>query len=213
MELNELHTALASAQGEMSAPHKNKEVTVKMKSGGSYKFKYATLDGIIENTLRPTLPKHGLWFAQRVENGQMVTRITHASGQYMDCGIPCPNLPNAPQEAGSLLTYFKRYSLCAAFGIMADEDDDANIAQGNDYDKSSSQPQKQEMTKSITDAQSALLVTLCSTSGTDVKKILKAYNIGALPELPASAFDNVKSRLETTLAEKPKTKQPEMENT
>jgi hypothetical protein len=60
--------------------------------------------------------------------GQMVTRIMHESGEWMNCGIPMPSLPAKPQEAGGVISYFKRYSLCAALGIVADEDDEKNVA-------------------------------------------------------------------------------------
>jgi len=132
-----LYTALATAQGAMPQPNKDREVTVAMRKadgtpGGNYKFKYATLENCI-STVRPHLAANGLGFVQFIAPGEMVTRIFHASGEFLDCAIPMPNLPNKPQEAGSLISYFKRYSLCTALGITADEDDDANIAQGNDY--------------------------------------------------------------------------------
>jgi len=136
MEIN-LYTALAAAQGAMPQPNKDREVTVAMRKadgspGGNYKFKYATLENCI-STVRPHLAANGLGFVQFIAPGEMVTRIFHSSGEFLDCAIPMPNLPNKPQEAGSLISYFKRYSLCTALGITADEDDDANIAQGNDY--------------------------------------------------------------------------------
>lgn len=133
MEHKNLAAALVAAQFDLSAPAKNRTVKVKSEKG-SYSFDYATLDGIVEHTLRPVLPKHGLWFAQLYADGQMVTRIIHESGETMDCGVPMPNLSPKPQEAGSLISYFKRYSLCQAFGLVAEEDDDGNIAQGNGFD-------------------------------------------------------------------------------
>lgn len=128
-----LQSALVKAQGEMGAPRKDREVTVKMKTGGSYKFSYATMAGMIEAD-RPILAKHGLGFVQFVSDGALVTRIVHEGGEHLDCPIPMPNLPNAPQEVGSIITYFKRYSYSAAFGRVADEEDDANIAEGNGYE-------------------------------------------------------------------------------
>lgn len=140
-----LYTALAAAQGAMPQPNKDREVTVQMKKqdgtpAGTYKFKYATLENCI-STARPHLAANGLGFVQFITPGEMVTRIFHASGEFLDCAIPMPNLPNKPQEAGSMISYFKRYSLCTALGITADEDDDANIAQGNDYTPTEKKPQ------------------------------------------------------------------------
>lgn len=192
--MGELFSALAEAQGKMEAPSKNREVTVKLRdNGGSYKFKYATLDGIIENTLRPVLPGVGLWFVQRVEDGQIVTRITHKSGEYMDAGhIPFPNLPNKPQEAGSIITYFKRYSLCQAFGIMADEDDDANVAEGNGYEPA---PARKQEPAHINAQQLAKIQAEVDRTGTDVAALCNAYHVKALAELNAGQFADAMSVL------------------
>lgn len=132
-EFDKVFAALAKAQSALSAPSKNREVTVTMKTGGKYKFKYATLDHLIEHIRKP-FTDNGLWFVQRTEPGAMVTRIVHESGQWCDSAVPMPNLPNAPQEAGSVLTYFRRYSLAVAAGLASDEDDDANVAEGNGYE-------------------------------------------------------------------------------
>jgi hypothetical protein len=125
-----LYAALAAAQGEMRQPVKDREVAVSTKTGRSYKFRYATLDACMA-VARPVLAKHGLAVVQFVQDGALVTSILHASGEGMDCPLPLPPMPNSPQEAGSLITYFKRYGYCAALGIVADEDDDANAAEGN----------------------------------------------------------------------------------
>lgn len=40
--------------------------------------------------------------------------------------------PPGPQEHGSAITYMRRYALMAALGLVADEDDDAHRASGQD---------------------------------------------------------------------------------
>ena len=128
-----LNAALIAAQAELPAPRKDREVEVfSRRTNSKYKFKYATMAGMME-TDKPVLARHGLGFVQFVSDGAMVTRILHKSGEALDCPLPMPSLPDAPQEAGSLITYFKRYSYSAAFGRVADEEDDANIAEGNSY--------------------------------------------------------------------------------
>lgn len=129
-----IHGALARAQAALSAPSKNREVEVKLRDDkGKYKFKYATLDHLIEHVRKP-LTDNGLWFFQRTDPGVMVTVLTHESGETIESAIPMPNLPAKPQEAGSVLTYFRRYSLSIALGLASDEDDDANVAEGNGYE-------------------------------------------------------------------------------
>jgi hypothetical protein len=133
-----LAASLVAAQSELHAPAKNRTVNVP----GKYKFDYATLDEITERVLRPVLPKHGLWFVQGVKDGHMVTTILHEGGETFDAGhLPMPTPANArPQEAGSLVTYYKRYSLCAAFGLVADEDDDGTAASGETFQTSARKP-------------------------------------------------------------------------
>jgi hypothetical protein len=56
------------------------------------------------------------------------TVILHSSGQWLSCGvIAVPVVKNDAQGYGSALTYARRYSLSAAFGV-APEDDDGNAA-------------------------------------------------------------------------------------
>jgi hypothetical protein len=109
------------------------EGAVKGKVNPAFRSKYADLSAVID-AIKPHLVEHGLWFVQRthpVDGGVGVeTVILHASGQSMSCGVL--RLPAAKQDAqgyGSALTYARRYSLMAAFGVPA-EDDDGNAATG-----------------------------------------------------------------------------------
>jgi hypothetical protein len=90
---------------------------------GKYKYRYATLPGIL-NHIRPEMAKNGLWYTQRVVSGHMVTRIIHQSGEWFDTGhVPMPDMKGDPQGIGAIISYFKRYSLTAAMGLAADDDD------------------------------------------------------------------------------------------
>ena len=133
-ETDKISAALAKAQAKIQSPSKDKTVKVSgtSKSGKSfnYNFKYATLDAVID-AVRGPLTSNEMWFYQSVENGNMTTTLTHSSGQTIVSQLPMPKLPDGAQECGSLLTYFKRYGLCAALGITAEEDDDANASEGN----------------------------------------------------------------------------------
>ena len=127
--------ALAKAQANITSPPRNREVTVKMKSGGTYKFKYATLDSIIDHVRGP-LTANGLWFTQTLEgddNGKyrLITALIHSSGQSIKSETPLLVVEAGNQAFGSALTYMRRYALCSILGVAADEDDDANSAEGN----------------------------------------------------------------------------------
>ncbi len=125
-EIKDLVGALAKAQGEIEAPVKDATVT------GSYTFKYATLDGIL-SAIRKPFSENGLWFIQTIDGEAMVTRILHSSGQWIDCEsqLIMPS-DKKPQSYGSALTYSKRYGLCMALGIAAEDDDDGNMAAGHE---------------------------------------------------------------------------------
>lgn len=131
---DKIAAALAKAQSAITSPERNREVEVKTKSGGSYKFKYATLDSIIDHVREP-LTKNGLWFTQTLANGdgkyRLVTTLLHESGQSIVSETPLLVQGQGNQEFGSALTYMRRYALTALLGVAADEDDDANSADGN----------------------------------------------------------------------------------
>lgn len=128
--VNELAAALAKAQSEITAPPRNKTVTVKTKTGARYEFRYATLDSIIDH-IRGPLTSNGLCFTQAIEGTELVTTLYHTSGQSIGSRTPLIVQEQGNQAFGSAITYMRRYALTALLGIAADEDDDANAAEGN----------------------------------------------------------------------------------
>lgn len=137
MEIDKIAAALAAAQAQITSPPRNREVTVKTKVGNGYAFKYATLDAIIDHVRKP-LTDNGIWFVQTLANGdgkyRLVTTLTHSSGQSITSETPLLLSGSGNQEFGSALTYMRRYALTAMLGIAADEDDDANQADGNNVE-------------------------------------------------------------------------------
>jgi hypothetical protein len=122
--------ALAKAQGEMTAPKKDR--TAKIASDkGKYEYSYADLASVID-CVRQALSKNGLSFTQTTgitERGMALeTKLLHSSGEWISSSYPLP-AAGRPQEMGSALTYARRYSLCAMLGIAAEDDDDGNAAQ------------------------------------------------------------------------------------
>lgn len=133
-QIDKIAAALAKAQGAMQNPPRNREVRVSTKTGGSYAFKYATLDAIMDAVRQP-LSDNGLSYTQTLANGdgkyRLVTKLLHESGQFLVSETPLLLNGGGNQEFGSALSYMRRYSLTAMLGIAADEDDDANSADGN----------------------------------------------------------------------------------
>lgn len=126
--MSELEAALVAAQLELQNPPKTSTAKVPTKSGGSYSYTYAPLPEILD-AVRPILQKHGLAISQDVvgEGGYVgvITRLIHQSGEDLIAG-PVMLPATDPQQAGAVITYLRRYSLCAVLGIAADEDDDAS---------------------------------------------------------------------------------------
>lgn len=119
----DLAKSLAAFQKEVKQPPKNGY-------NPHFKSEYVTLDDTIK-VINETAPKHGLSYIQTPisnENGVgVITIIMHESGQYIE--FPPLILPldkHTAQGAGSAITYARRYSISAAFGLVSDSDDDAN---------------------------------------------------------------------------------------
>ena len=127
--INEIAGALAKAQGAIINPAKDKEVTVQTKTGGTYKFKYATFDAIVSAVKKP-LSDNGLAFVQTTDTEEnslhLETTLIHSSGQWMSSTVSVKPAENTVQGLGATLTYLKRYALCALLGVVADEDTDGN---------------------------------------------------------------------------------------
>lgn len=126
-QIHELAKALAAAQAKIENAALNK-------TNPHFKSKYADLASVIDSARVP-LSSNGLAISQTTEirEGGMVLRTTlmHAgSGQWIASEYPLPQTAR-PQELGSALTYARRYCLSSIICNSADEDDDANAAEGD----------------------------------------------------------------------------------
>lgn len=124
MNIANLAQALTKAQSEI-------EGAIKDKTNPHFKSRYADLSSVVD-ALKLPLAKHGLAYVQVAhdkENAAAIeTLIIHSSGETLSCGvISVPVSKGDAQGFGSALTYARRYSLSAAFGV-APEDDDGNAA-------------------------------------------------------------------------------------
>jgi hypothetical protein len=109
------------------------EVPVIHKATQGYGYSYADLPKIFE-VINPILKKHGLGFTQQLTNNEgqncLKTVIFHESGEFMEseCMIPYVQLKgmNDYQGFGSGVTYYRRYALSSALGLVTDKDTDAS---------------------------------------------------------------------------------------
>lgn len=132
LSIQSIAKALGAFQAELQTINLDREVEVKTKAGGTYKFKYATYRNIVE-TVKPLLAKHNLSFTHLVEpDGSVTTMLLHESGEFLTSTLTIKGEQTA-QGIGSCITYAKRYSLSSLLGVVADDDDDGNIAEGNSF--------------------------------------------------------------------------------
>ena len=147
-QINELATALAKAQGEITG-------ALKDSANPFFKCKYADLASCWD-ACRAALSANGLSVVQTTARGEPVTiqwettdqtsgevsqfkvdtvelvvetTLLHASGQWIRSALPLIPRDASPQGMGSALTYGRRYGLTAMIGV-AQVDDDANAASG-----------------------------------------------------------------------------------
>lgn len=90
-----------------------------------FKSKYADLSTILE-VVEPPLLENGLTILQPIKDGKVSTIITDGTTS-IESSIEIGNF-NKPQDLGSAITYYRRYTLQSLLAISA-EDDDGNRAQ------------------------------------------------------------------------------------
>lgn len=122
--MKNITAALIKAKSQFNPVSKNK-------INPFHKSKYANLDSILD-AIGDALNNNGLLLIQPIEtldnNSILFTRLIHAeSGEIIESSIVIPN-QNDPQKFGSLLTYYRRFSVCSLLAIVADDDDDGNAA-------------------------------------------------------------------------------------
>ena len=120
--VNPAFAAFVAACGELSNPPKTSKVNAGPKS-----YHFAPLPEILD-LARPVLARHALAVrfqtAPDANNILVTCEVVHATGVVVSAAsLYSPSNANM-QTVGSGLTYARRYTLVAALGIAADDDDD-----------------------------------------------------------------------------------------
>lgn len=184
--IDQISTALAAAQAEITNPVKDSE-------NPHFKSTYADLAGGL-SVARPVLAKHGIAIIQATSlDGDVMmleTRLAHKSGQWVATDYPVCKFPIPQQQAGSALTYARRYSLFSLVGIAGEDDD------GNEASKVATPAPAKKEVATITAEQVESLSNLIDEVKANRAKFVGFFNIKQLEALPAERFFEAVQMLE-----------------
>ncbi len=117
-----LAAALAKAQGSFRSIQKNRGVMIAIKSGGSYKFKYADLEELIDAT-RAHLAANGLSIVQLIVSTSLRTVLLHESGEQLVSEMPVGAAGGDDIKTfGAKVSYLRRYAYQSMLCLAADDD-------------------------------------------------------------------------------------------
>lgn len=121
----EISKAMNLAQREMRP-------AIKDSTNPHFRSKYSDLASVMD-AIREPIGNNGLSIWQDATLEEMgvsvTTRIVHISGQWVEFGpLTIPIGKKDAHAVGSACSYGKRYALCAALGVVSDDDDDGNKA-------------------------------------------------------------------------------------
>ena len=184
-QINEIAEALAAAQGEIQNPGKSAE-------NPFFKSKYADLAEVL-SVVRPAFSNHGLSVVQMPYSSDdgaigVTTMISHKSGQWMQGSLELPLqvAKNVNQDAGSAITYMRRYALAAAAGV-AQEDLDANLGAENTG--------KVTTLKVISKAKAAEITALIEETGSDLVGFLNFCHAESVETIAANKYEKARDAL------------------
>lgn len=228
-----LAKALVDTQRELKQPFKDA-------NNPAFKSQYVPLESVTES-ITNTATKYGLAFSQFAttdaeQNVSITTVIFHDSGEFIQYP-PLTLKPSkqrvvidteyvngkrvniysneiTPQSIGSCITYGKRYSLSAIFGITSDKDDDGNEASGVTHN--GQQHKEPTPEKIFEDGQKrcediiASMVKLGAERQKIVDYVCEKYNVGNLYDVPTNKLIGELKVLQLKQQEKAE-KQPKQE--
>ncbi|MGC4233311.1 MAG: ERF family protein [Niabella sp.] len=182
--------AIAKAKAEIPPILKNRHVNYKNKSGDVTDYRHEDL-AEIARTVDPILSRYGLSYRFRTNQSAdgitVACIVSHEAGYSEETtlrsGADASGGKNSIQAVGSAVTYLQRYTLKAALGLAAAQDDDGA---GSD---------KTPGNENLTEEQFRELQDLIEKAGIAEEVVLKAYKVSALHFLPQRDFGAAKNRL------------------
>lgn len=127
----EFVVALNSFKANPPVIDKNKHVSYKNKDGSYTEYDHATLDHAVE-IVSASLSQYGLSFRWKTTQSEGKVRVTcilthslgHSEETTLESGPDISGGKNPIQGIGSAVTYLERYTLLAAVGLAAQDQDD-----------------------------------------------------------------------------------------
>lgn len=181
--------AMSAARAEIPPIFKNRQVDFST-SKGRTNYRHEDL-GEIARTVDPILARHGLSYRFTTDSqlNQPVTVtciVAHRDGysvqNSLSAGRDDSGNKNSIQAIGSTITYLQRYTLKAALGLAAADDDDGRRSD-------------QVIEQTITEAQQEELLGLMRETGTDPVKFCEVAKVEALEHLLSRDFEGAKQLL------------------
>lgn len=177
--------AIVAARADIPPIKKNKTVSF---GAGKTAYKHEDM-AEIERTILPILSNHGIGYRFRTtvaDKNIIVTCILFKGGYREENSLPgladTSGSKNPIQAIGSAVTYLQRYTLKAALGLSASDDDDAAMIKANGNGRLSDE-QIEELRSAIVDAD------------VNLGRFCKVFNIERAEDLPASRLGEAKAKL------------------
>jgi hypothetical protein len=171
--------AMADARAEIPVIRKDRRVGFDSKKVGATRTDYAHESlAEIARTIDKILSAHGLSYRFRVSSEinqpvKVTCIISHRDGHFeetsLQAGRDDSGNKNAIQQVGSTVTYLQRYTLKAALGLSAAEDDDGKSSEP-------STAQSAPPPGSITHAQADQIMDLLDSKGASRSAFLQWFN-------------------------------------
>lgn len=211
---SELFDALARAQGNFEQVKKSGKANIPTKSGANYTYNFAKLSDVLGATI-PALNAEGIYFSQHPNyslngNGAMVTivsTLSHKSGASISHeSIPLFYNMNDAKQAGSVMTYLRRYGACQLLGIEGDDDDDAHVAtMNNSYNNyKSKQPATKQAPRQPQQAPQAQVPRQQQATQAQAKPVQPTTPVAEQPKQPEpKPVEPVQEVAEKTVETKP----------
>lgn len=189
--IDQLMTALAKAQGQMS--HASKDST-----NPHFKSRYADLASVWQACREP-LALNGLAVTQTLdvagERQVLITTLGHTSGQWMKSIIALPVQRAGAQEIGSCMSYCRRYALAAMVGVYQDDDD--GEAASKPYRQNGTVHVQPSPSQPIAEDQLRYLNMILEELPKTKVYILDKYKISSLEELKKDEYNHVLTVVDT----------------